>query len=299
MTKNKAWFKALRLRTLPLSLSGIVLGSFIALKNGFWNYTIFSLAMTTTILFQIVSNLANDLGDSIKGADNKERIGPLRAVQSGIISISEMKKAVVFTSFLSICSALPLIYFGTQNMPKSIMWFYIILALLCIIAAITYTVGKKAYGYNGFGDLFVFIFFGLVSVLGVYTLYSKNFEWLNILPAISIGLFSTAVLNLNNMRDRVNDEKVGKKTLVVQMGGDIAKFYHAFLIFTGIICLYIFVFFQNSSIAYIGLIPCILLLIHLRKVLKVKNPIEFDPELKKVALTTFAIALFLSIFINI
>jgi len=299
MTKSKAWIKALRLRTLPLSLSGIILGSFIALKNNFWDWTLFTLSMLTTILFQIVSNLANDLGDSQKGADNQERIGPMRAVQSGVISQSEMKIAVILTSILSICSALPLIYLGTKNMSSSILWFYVFLTGLCIIAAITYTVGKKAYGYNGFGDVFVFIFFGLVSVLGVYTLYSKSFDWLNIFPAITIGFLSTAVLNLNNMRDRINDEKVGKRTLVVLIGGNKAKFYHAFLIIGGVISLAIFLSKQNSAVCYIGLFPSIILLIHLNKVMKIKNPADFDPELKKVALSTFILAVFVSIFLNI
>jgi 1,4-dihydroxy-2-naphthoate octaprenyltransferase len=299
MTKSQAWLKALRLRTLPLSLSGIVLGSFIAYKNGYWNGLIFILAILTTVLFQIVSNLANDLGDSQKGADNPDRIGPMRAVQSGVISQSEMKRAVILTSFLSICSALPLIYIGTQNMSTNILWFYVILTGLCILAAITYTIGKKAYGYNGFGDVFVFIFFGLVSVLGVYTLFSKSFDWINILPAITIGLLSTAVLNLNNMRDRINDEKVGKRTLVVQIGGNKAKFYHTFLIIGGIISLAIFLSKQNSILAYIGLLPCIVLFLHLNKVMKTKNPADFDPELKKVALSTFALAVFVSIFLNI
>lgn len=299
MTKSQTWLKALRLRTLPLSLSGIVLGSFIANKNGYWNGLIFTLAILTTVLFQIVSNLANDLGDSQKGADNSDRIGPMRAVQSGIITQSEMKRAVILTSFLSICSALPLIYIGTQNMSTNIIWFYVILTGLCILAAITYTVGKKAYGYNGFGDVFVFIFFGLVSVLGVYTLYSKSFDWINILPSITIGLLSTAVLNLNNMRDRINDEKVGKRTLVVQIGGNKAKFYHAFLIIGGIVSLSIFLSSQNSILAYIGLLPCIVLILHLNKVMKTKNPADFDPELKKVALSTFALAVFVSIFLNI
>jgi len=299
MTKSKAWVKALRLRTLPLSLSGIILGSFIALKNGYWDEIIFILAMLTTVLFQIVSNLANDLGDSQKGADNENRVGPMRAVQSGVISISEMKKAVIFTSILSLLSALLLIYFGTQNMPISILWLYVLLAGLCVLAAITYTVGKKAYGYNGFGDVFVFLFFGLVSVLGVYTLYAKSFDWMNVFPAISIGLLSTAVLNLNNMRDRINDEKVGKRTLVVQIGGEKAKMYHAFLIVGGIASFCIYIFHNQSVISFIGLLPSVVLIVHLKKVMNTKNPVDFDPELKKVALTTFALAVFISIFINL
>lgn len=299
MTKGQAWMKALRLRTLPLSLSGIILGSFIAFKNEHWNGIIFTLAMLTTILFQILSNLANDLGDTLKGADNEDRIGPVRAVQSGVISPSEMKKAVILTSFLSLCTALPLVYLGTKNMSSDVLWFYVILTGLCIIAAITYTVGKKAYGYNGFGDVFVFIFFGLVSVLGVYTLYAKSFDWLNLLPATAIGLFSTAVLNLNNMRDQINDKKVGKRTLVVKIGPRNAKLYHSYLIIGGIVSLAAFFYLTQNYLGFIGLVPSIILIKHLQKVMLTTNPAEFDPELKKVALSTFAIAVLTSIFMNI
>ena len=299
MTKGQAWMKALRLRTLPLSLSGIILGSFIAFKNEHWNGIIFTLAMLTTILFQILSNLANDLGDTLKGADNEERIGPIRAVQSGVISPSEMKKAVILTSFLSICTALPLVYLGTKNMSSDVLWLYVILTGLCIIAAITYTVGKKAYGYSGFGDVFVFIFFGLVSVLGVYTLYAKSFDWLNLLPATAIGFLSTAVLNLNNMRDQINDQKVGKRTLVVKIGPRNAKLYHSYLIIGGIVSLAAFFYLTQNYLGFIGLVPSIILIKHLQKVMLTTNPAEFDPELKKVALSTFAIAVLTSIFMNI
>ena len=299
MTKGQAWMKALRLRTLPLSLSGIILGSFIAFKNEHWNGIIFTLAMLTTILFQILSNLANDLGDTLKGADNEERIGPMRAVQSGVITPSEMKKAVILTSFLSLCTALPLVYLGTKNMSSDVLWLYVILTGLCIIAAITYTVGKKAYGYSGFGDVFVFIFFGLVSVLGVYTLYAKSFDWLNLLPATAIGFLSTAVLNLNNMRDQINDQKVGKRTLVVKIGPRNAKLYHSYLIIGGIVSLAAFFYLTQNYLGFIGLIPSIILIKHLQKVMLTTNPAEFDPELKKVALSTFAIAVLTSIFMNI
>lgn len=299
MTKKQAWIKALRLRTLPLSLSGIVLGSFIAFKDGKWSALIFTLAMLTTILFQILSNLANDLGDSMKGADNDERIGPMRAVQSGVISIKEMKVAVVVTAILSLAVAIPLVIIGTKGMSSNILYTYFGLTALCILAAITYTVGKKAYGYSGLGDLFVFVFFGGVSVLGVYVLYVKELELTVILPAISIGLFSTAVLNLNNMRDIVNDKKVGKITLVVKMGGDVAKFYHALLIVGGITALAMYIYLHQLTLAWIGLLPAIVLIVHLRKVMQTKYPKDFDPELKKVALATFSIAVLTSIFLNI
>ncbi|MEJ6776922.1 MAG: 1,4-dihydroxy-2-naphthoate octaprenyltransferase [Crocinitomicaceae bacterium] len=295
MSKSKAWISALRLRTLPLSLSGILLGSGFAHYNSYWDTTIFVLAMFTTILFQIVSNLANDLGDGIKGTDNNERIGPERAIQSGDISQKEMKIAVVFTATLSLLSAIALIYFSATNMPDSIVIFYVILAITCIAAAITYTVGKKAYGYHGMGDIMVFIFFGVVSVLGVYSLYAKSFLDLSVLLAIFVGLLSTAVLNLNNMRDYHNDAKSKKNTLVVKMGQNNAKFYHLLLIITALIALTLFLDQLGEPLAFLILLPSVILFVHARKVMQIKNPKDFDPELKKVALTTFTISLITTI----
>ena len=268
------------------------MGSFIAKLNGFWGSTIFILALSTTLLFQIVSNLANDLGDSLKGTDNEHRVGPVRAVQSGKISVSQMKIAVIVFALLSLVSAAALIWFGARDLPHETLVFYTVLALLCVAAAISYTVGKRAYGYHGFGDLFVFIFFGLVSVLGVYTLYSKSFDWFNLLPAASIGLFSTAVLNLNNMRDRVNDARSGKNTLVVKMGANWAKIYHALLILGGIVCLVLYIIQFKQEWLFLAFIPCIVLLYHLRLVMHAKTEKEFDPQLKVVALSTFAVSLF-------
>jgi 1,4-dihydroxy-2-naphthoate octaprenyltransferase len=295
MTKNQAWIKALRLRTLPLSISGIIMGSFIAMHNGYWNTLIFCLALSTTVLFQIVSNLANDLGDSLKGTDNDNRVGPMRSVQSGLITKNEMQKAVILTSLLSFISAGTLIWFGTVGLPESMIWFYSGLAIICVIAAITYTVGKNAYGYNGLGDIMVFLFFGLVSVMGVYPLFAKSIDWNLILPATCIGLLSAAVLNLNNMRDRVNDSKSNKKTLVVLMGPNLAKVYHMLLIICGLICQFIFIYSLKQEIVFIGLIPGVLLLFHTRKVMQTKDPKDFDPELKVVALSTFGIAVLTSI----
>lgn len=292
MSKTKAWVSAFRLRTLPLSVSGIIMGSFIAKLNGFWDTTIFVLAMSTTLLFQIISNLANDLGDSLKGTDNEQRVGPTRAVQSGIISKKEMKIAVILFTLLALISSGSLIYVGTQNLSFKLLIFYGVLALLSVLAAITYTIGKKAYGYHGFGDVFVFIFFGLVSVLGVYTLYSKTFDWFNVLPAASIGLLSVAVLNLNNMRDRVNDKSSGKNTLVVKMGPNLAKLYHALLVLGALASLIVFVQKFKQEWLYLSFIPAVILIFHLRKVLNTKVEKEFDSQLKVVALSTFAISLF-------
>lgn len=291
MTKNQAWIEAIRPRTLPLSLAGIIMGSGIAFLDGFTDWGIFSLAMITTVLFQILSNLANDLGDGMKGTDNKDRIGPIRAVQSGVISQKEMKFAVIFTGILSLISSALLIYFGTQNMPFETIIFYGILAILCIAAAITYTIGKRAYGYFSLGDLMVFIFFGLVSVLGVYSLYSKQFEWINILPATTIGLLSTAVLNLNNMRDYSSDKKAGKNTLVVKLGPDFAKMYHVLILMIALGCFILYLLELNIPLLIISLLPFIVIGLHAQKVMKTTSAKNFDPELKKVALSTFGVAL--------
>lgn len=295
MPSPKNWISAMRLRTLPLSLSGILLGSGVAYYQGFWDGTLFTLAMCTTILFQIVSNFANDLGDSQKGTDNAQRIGPTRTVQSGAISQKQMKTAVVITSIFALTSAGILIYFGTQNMPFKMLIIYAVLALLSVLAAILYTVGSKAYGYQGLGDIMVFLFFGGVSVLGVYSLYAKSFLIENIHLAIFAGLMSTAVLNLNNMRDYHNDMRSGKNTVVVRMGPNAAKFYHMLLVFVALLSLFLFLIQLNEPVLFISALPVIFIVLHLYKVMRTQNPKDFDPELKKVALSTFAISLFLMI----
>lgn len=291
MATTGNWISAMRPRTIPLSMSGILVGTGIAIQEGFWDKNIFIWAMVTTVLFQLTSNLANDLGDGEKGTDNERRIGPMRGVQSGEISVKQMRFAVLLFSVLSLISSAVLIYFGTKEMPKTMVYFYSVLAIVCVIAAITYTVGKKAYGYNGMGDIMVFLFFGVVSVLGVYSLYSKQIN-IDIFPAaICVGLLSSAVLNLNNMRDIENDSASNKRTLVVIMGANRAKIYHTFLVVIGVMSFAFFLLKMNQSKLFISLLPVIFLVIHLRKVASIKYAKEFDPELKKVALSTFGISL--------
>jgi len=295
MATPKDWLHAFRLRTLPLSLSGIIVGSMAALQNNHWNTTVFVLALTTTLLFQILSNLANDLGDTLKGADNKDRVGPERAVQSGAISIRLMKRAVAITALLSFISAGFLIWTGTRSLSVSIVYFYIALAIACVLAAITYTVGKRAYGYHGLGDLFVFIFFGCVSVIGVYPLFANEFVTELIFPAITIGALSTAVLNLNNMRDRINDQAVGKRTLVVSIGPKNAKMYHISLLIAGMLSWTAFLLITQHWLGLISCLPFVLLVKHIAFVLKNDEPRAFDPELKKVALSTFFISVLFAV----
>lgn len=293
------WIKAARLRTLPLSLSGIFLGGLIAKYEGYWNVAIFTLACLTTILFQILSNFANDYGDGIKGTDNEERIGPKRMIQSGVISQQEMKKAILFLASLSIISAIYLIYlaFGKENLIYSFL--FLGLGVASITAAIKYTVGDTAYGYRGLGDVFVFVFFGLLAVLGTYFLFHHYFSKLLLLPATAIGLLSTAVLNLNNMRDLNSDRNAGKNTLVVKIGFEKAKLYHVFLISTPFLLLTIYCFIIDRIDALGFLVFSIPMLIHLKKVMKITEPKNLDSELKKVALITFFVSILLGTSLNI
>jgi len=291
MNNIKPWLKAFRLRTLPLSLSGIIVGSVCAYNAGFWDSTVFILALFTTVFFQVLSNLANDLGDTLKGADNSERVGPMRSVQSGEISKSAMKRAILILVILSFVSAGLLIYVGTQRLSPTIMYSYMLLAASCVLAAITYTMGKHAYGYLGLGDLFVFIFFGIVSVLGVYPLFANSLDTNLIFPAVTIGCMSTLVLNLNNLRDHENDAKVGKRTLVVKLGFERSKIYHMVLIMMAFTSWSVYEYTQGIGFNAVTFIPFAILIIHQKKVFQTTEPRALDPELKKVALNTFLLAI--------
>lgn len=288
MFKIKAWVSAARLRTLPLSISGIVTASAAAKSVDSFNMTIFLLAIATTLGFQILSNFANDYGDGVKGTDNEDRIGPKRTLQSGRLSAKELKIGMAVTAVVTffIASVLIFIAFGNENFITSLVFFN--LGILSIVAAITYTVGNKAYGYRALGDVFVFVFFGALGVMGGYYLYTLELKDFILLPAITIGLLSTAVLNLNNMRDRLADIKMNKITMAVLFGEKYVKRYHALLIILAFIsALSYFALRKSEMIDYLPLIAFIPLFFNLVHVLKNEVPSELDPELKKVALSTF------------
>lgn len=309
--KMKHWIQAARLRTLPLSVSGILVGSLYALSHttaieltptAVFDWTIFGFAILTTLGLQILSNFANDYGDGIKGTDNDDRIGPKRTIQSGLISPKAMKKAIVITALSTLISAILLVYFAFKDHYLGYSLFFLALGILAIASAIRYTVGNNAFGYKGYGDLFVFIFFGLVSTLGVNFLYAKQLDYILILPACAIGFLSVGVLNLNNMRDFVNDKKSGKNTVVVKIGIKNAKKYHYFLIISAMVLTLLFAI-QNDFEAdggfnfdqYFFIIAYIPLCKHLNTVYKNTNPEELDAELKKLALSTFLMAILLSL----
>jgi len=301
----KHWIEAARLRTLPLSVSGIIVGSMYALAHPtdeiltpteVFNWRLFGFAILTTLGLQILSNFANDYGDGMKGTDNEDRIGPKRAIQSGVITPAAMKRAIIITSFLTLLSAMALIYYAFRDTNLFYSLFYLVLGILAILSAIRYTVGNTAYGYRGYGDLFVFVFFGLVSTLGVNFLYSKQLDFELVLPAMAIGFLSVGVLNLNNMRDEASDKKVGKNTIVVKIGGAKAKKYHYFLIVSAMVLTLVFAIVSEFKFdQYLFLLAYIPLTKHLITVSKNQEPRALDPELKKLALSTFLLSVLLSL----
>lgn len=298
MTKVQSWLYAFRLRTLPLAFSSIITGSSIAFaenREGF-KPVVFVLLLVTTLLLQILSNLANDYGDSEKGTDNDERIGPKRAVQQGLLSFAEIKTGIVVTVILSLIAGIALIYLATQGLNIGYGIFFFVLGLGAIAAAIKYTVGKGAYGYMGLGDVFVLLFFGIVGVGGSYYLLAHNFNPTVLLPAFTIGAFASGVLNLNNMRDRDSDAKAGKNSLVVKIGGENAKKYHKALIILGFIASIIYVavnFTSTMQLLFVITVP--LFRRHLVAVQRIENPVEFDPLLKQLAIGTFIFSILFAV----
>ncbi len=286
----------MRLRTLPLSISGIIIGGCFGYYDGAFNWAVFIIALALTIGFQILSNLSNDYGDGIKGTDNENRVGPERAIQSGQISEHQMIDAIRKNILIVIMLTVGLIFaaFGTKYFFYGL--FFLVLGGFAIYSALTYTIGESAYGYKGLGDVFVFIFFGLVSVIGSYFLFTKQLNHFVILPAISVGLLSVGVLNLNNMRDIDSDKLSNKITLAVKLGKKKAKTYHISLIVSAIIISFLFSILYYTSLwnflFYITFIP---LIIHIKKINKATQPNDFDSQLKVLALTTFLFSLLLGI----
>jgi 1,4-dihydroxy-2-naphthoate octaprenyltransferase len=287
----KIWIKAFRLRTLPLALASVLMGSIVALHHHQHSWKVIILAIITTLLLQILSNLANDYGDGMKGTDNEQRLGPKRTVQSGEISPAQMRIGIFVFVILSLISGVWLIIEATgENFAIAIV--FLILGIAAIAAAIKYTVGKKAYGYSGLGDLFVFIFFGPVAVLGTSFLATHTFSFADVFPAITLGLLSTGVLNLNNMRDIDNDRKSGKNTIAMKLGLVRAKKYHTWIISIAILSAIVFtiVNFHNVwQFIYIITIPAFARDIYF--INHIHNNKELDPFLKKLAFSTLIFTL--------
>ncbi len=292
--KTKAWLHAFRLRTLPLALACIGMAGFLAAAAGKFDPILFALCCLTTVFLQVLSNLANDYGDSKNGADHDGRKGPLRAVQSGAISATQMRAAVVLFSLLSLGCGLLLLWFSFGNNWRALTFFFG-LGLLSIAAAIGYTMGKRPYGYVGLGDISVLIFFGLVGVMGSYYLFTHSISWMEILPALSCGLFSIAVLNINNIRDIESDRTAGKFSIPVRVGKQNAARYHWALLSGGLLsAVGYMILHYHSPWQFLFLLTLPLLI---KNGLSIHNrpSHELDPFLKQMALSTLLFVLLFGI----
>ena len=296
----KHWLHAFRLRTLPLAVSSIIVGSGLAIPYSRISATItfrvevLVLALLTATLLQVLSNLANDLGDHLHGTDNVDRVGPQRAVQSGAISPARMKRAMVICGTMAFVSGILLITYALGL--RSMTLAFLLLGLTAIGAAVKYTFGRNPYGYAGLGDVSVFLFFGLVGVMGTHYLHARYVEWSHLLPAIAFGLLSTGVLNVNNMRDIQNDAASGKRTLVVRMGSANARIYHTVLVLGGVTCLIAFALMGAQGwVSWLFLLTAPMFLIHMKRVWSTAEPRDLDPQLKVLAMGTFLTALLFSL----
>jgi len=282
------WIAAFRLHTLPLALSSIITGSFVAVAAGKYRWSVIIMAVVTTVLLQILSNLANDYGDAVKGTDNEMRVGPRRGMQNGSISRRQMKNAIMIFTALSLFSGLGLLYLALGEHWLTALLFFG-LGLAAIAAAIKYTVGENAYGYRGLGDLFVFIFFGLVAVLGTYYLNVLQLNFSILLPASAMGFLSAGVLNLNNMRDIDNDRASGKHTLASALGYHHARIYHVVLIGLAFLFAFLYVLLKFHSFwNFLFLLSLPLFLKDLVKIFKTTDKAALYPCLKSLALSTLA-----------
>ena len=290
-TTLKAWIGAFRLRTLLLSFSVIIMGSAIAWDNNIFDLRIFALAILTTLFLQILSNVSNDYGDAHSGVDYAGRVGPQRAVQSGSISISSMRRAIYVFALLALASGICLLCMAYNRLQMSGLIIMLAIGLLSIVAAICYTVGANPYGYRGFGDVSTFIFFGIVGVEGSYVLYSGAFDAAVLLPASAIGLMSVGVLNMNNMRDMQNDARAGKRTLIVRFGLSWGRKYQFCVITFAVALIATYIAFWGGKWQFVYLLALPIIIRHLHKVATENDNKRLDPQLKVVSISTLLITL--------
>lgn len=291
----RAWIEAFRLRTLPLALSSIFMGSILASKVGAFDGLVFGLACATTIFLQILSNLANDYGDSQHGADSADRTGPQRAVQSGAISKTAMMKAIVVFVVLSLVAGIWLILEAFQGV-SPLFWIFLAIGIGAIAAAIKYTAGANPYGYKGLGDVFVFLFFGLVGVMGSYFLYTHSVSWSLVLPAMALGFLSTGVLNLNNVRDIESDKKAGKYSIPVRIGREAAVKYHWLLLKGAVVSMIAYAVLSDFYLLeYLFVLAFPLFVVNGKAVQKKKTAAALDPYLKQLALSTLLMVVLLGV----
>ncbi|QGM81642.1 1,4-dihydroxy-2-naphthoate polyprenyltransferase [Otariodibacter oris] len=297
MKKSSAcsvWLSTARPRTLPLALASVLVGSALAGWVGKFDGITTFLALLTTLLLQILSNFANDYGDHVKGSDTAQRIGPLRAIQQGQITGSQLKTALIVLAILSLISGAILVGYAYQSWQDLVA--FTILGILAIVAAITYTVGKKPYGYMGLGDASVLIFFGFLAVGGTFYLQAHSLPTQILLPALGCGLLAVAVLNINNLRDIYQDKAAGKNTLIVRIGRDNGRIYHIILLSLALLSYLLFVALHFDHIYnYLFLLTTPIFVKQGKIVYKHKEPTELRPFLGQMA----ALALLTNLFFGL
>ena len=284
--KLKAWIRALRLRTLPLALSSVGMGAFLAAFYNKFNLHIFILSTTTTLFLQILSNLANDYGDTKSGVDHLNRQGPSRTVQAGLISLNEMLIGIIIVATLTLVTGIWLLGVSFHSINYTFIIF-LFLGLAAIAAALKYTMGKNPYGYKGYGDIFVLLFFGIVAVSGSYYLYSKTFSVQVLLPSASFGFLATGVLNVNNIRDIDSDEEAGKYSIPVRIGRKNAIIYHWILLLLAFVLVITFTYINFRS--WWQLLFLMTLPLFIRNgvaVYRYENAKELDPYLRQLAISS-------------
>lgn len=289
--KIKAYIVSFRLRTLPLSLSGVILGSLLAAADGYFDGFTFAWALLTTVALQILSNLANEVGDLDKGTDNEHRLGPIRSAQSGVLSKREMIQSMVIVGGIAVITGSLLVYEAFRDLLDWKSLTLLLAGAASIVAAVKYTVGRDAYGYKGLGDLFVFVFFGLISVMGSYFAMSGRLPWIMFLPAAAVGWLSAGVLNMNNIRDMENDAVCGKRTLPVKLGFENAKRYHYIIVLLAMLSMLFYTVVHPAGWSgYLFLLAYPLLLAHLGRVVRGHGK-ALDAELKRLSLATLLMSL--------
>jgi 1,4-dihydroxy-2-naphthoate octaprenyltransferase len=280
ISRTQAWLESLRPKTLPLAFAAIVVGTALAWWQGHFNPLVAILALVTAGLLQILSNLANDYGDAVKGSDKPDRIGPLRGMQKGVITQEQMKRALMVTVGLICLSGIALLMASYQTMEDFIG--FMVLGGVSIIAAITYTVGTRPYGYIGLGDISVLIFFGWLSVMGSWYLQAHTLEAVTFLPATACGLLATAVLNINNLRDIDSDRENGKNTLAVRLGPVNARRYHTALLMGALLCLALFnLMALHNPWGWLFILAAPLLIKQARFVYTHRSPADMPPMLER------------------
>lgn len=287
--KLKLWIQAARLRTLPLSVSGIIVGSALAFSSVGFNALLFGLLMLTTILLQVLSNFANDVGDYEHGTDNAERVGPQRGLQSGGLTLKEMKYGVTAAAVIAFLSGAAMLYtaFGLD----ANFWAFLAFGILTIIAALRYTMGRNPYGYRGLGDVMVLVFFGWATTIGSYYIICQQITWQILVLGFGIGFLSMGVLNINNMRDAETDAKTGKRTIIVKLGVKFGQVYHLILCVLGVSAFVACILADQKPLALLWILPpAVLLIMHGIRIFTCSNVKTIDPELKKLSLSTLLMA---------